>query len=48
MAKYCVRCGAELSKTNYGNYFCPNCGMIPENQDIQNIKEKENKTNYIG
>lgn len=43
---YCVRCGCKLDLTNYGRKFCKNCGMLTENQDV-NDEENEKRT-YIG
>jgi len=50
MTKYCVICGASLKKTNFEIYFCPNCGIIKENQngEINLNSEKKKKPDYIG
>lgn len=28
MKKNCPYCGTELKETNYGNYWCPNHGIV--------------------
>lgn len=45
---YCPRCGLKLDITNWGRYFCKNCGMI----DKDELDASENKSNgemkYVG
>jgi len=41
--EHCPNCGTELKETNWGRYFCPNCGII--NMD----EEKSDKDpDYVG
>jgi len=47
MVKCCVICGTPLRKTNFDRYFCPNCGIIEENQDKLVEPEENKKPSYI-
>jgi len=43
----CIHCGCKLQETNWGRKNCPNCGMLDENNENQEV-EDEPKGNYIG
>lgn len=46
--EYCIRCGCKLDLINE-KQFCKNCGILIENQDINNEKNGKNKKRtYIG
>jgi len=45
----CPYCGLKLNKTNWGRYFCPNCGIIDTNEDKgSNEDQEEDYGRYIG
>lgn len=36
----CPYCGTPIKETNWGRKWCPNCGIIEEEMEIENGKEK--------
>ena len=42
----CPYCGTKLKTTSWDNKFCPNCGIIQENEELS--KESDEKPSYIG
>jgi len=42
--KNCPYCGTELLETNYGRKWCPNHGIIEE----ENNQDKDKTRRYIG
>lgn len=41
----CPYCGCILKKTNFGNYFCSNHGIVYENSEN---KDEAGERDYIG
>jgi len=44
--KNCPYCGTLIKETTFGRKFCPNCGIIPE-EETEN-ESKEESRSYIG
>jgi len=45
----CPYCGLEIERLTDGKLFCPNCGVIPENQTQNESEEpKEKARSYFG
>lgn len=42
--KNCPYCGTPLKETNYGRKWCPNCGIIDE----ENKEKQTELPSYIG
>lgn len=46
---FCKKCGCPLSETTYGRRFCKNCGILLENQDLnEESKLKKEEMEYAG
>ena len=48
MTRNCASCGCKLDKTNWGRYYCMNCGMVDENQDREESESNGETPSYIG
>lgn len=51
MTNYCIQCGTKLKETNKGRFYCMNCGMLDENQhlnDTISYDSDENQDKYSG
>ncbi len=44
MMEYCPCCGTKLNETNYGQKYCPNHGIIYEEEK----SESEETPSYVG
>lgn len=43
----CPKCGTELLRTNFNRLFCPNCGIVPIQKEIDDFEDKDKKREYI-
>ena len=42
----CPKCGMQLKVNDWGQYFCPNCGIFDEERQPEDTNKKEQS--YIG